>query len=194
MEISLRKANALQLAIGEALKGLKLDTTLMLSIYEPDAEACIEQASLAWEKARSTRGRLYNALYEIRRKVGAANDAAGIDTHLTEIARLEKDAHFLGQMAAATPRESREVLAGRIQRLKTREDTPSPRYGSSQALQEVVSVSLFEADEIEVFTAELRQVKRRKQALQDTLLELNARTTITLSDEAETVLRSQDLL
>lgn len=193
MDISLRKANALQLAITEALKGLKLEATLTLSIYEPEAEATVSEALAAWEKARGTRAKLFDALYEIRRKVGVANDAAGIDAHLAEIARLEKDAQFLSSLVGLAPRESREVLAGRIQRLKTREDAPNPRYGA-QGLQETVSVSLFEAEAIEGFKAELRQVKRRKQALQDALLELNARTTISLSKEAVAVLRAEDLL
>lgn len=193
MDISLRKANALQLAISEALKSLKLDPALTLSIYEPEAEATIAEALSAWEKARGTRGKLFDALYEIRRKVGVANDAAGIDGRLADIARLEKDAQFFSGLVGLTPRESRDVLTGRIQRLKTREDAPSPRFGA-QGLQETVSVSLFEAEAIEGFKAELRQVKRRKQALQDDLLELNARSTISLSDEAVAVLKAEDLL
>lgn len=193
MDISLRKANALQLAINDALKGLKLDATLTLSIYEPDAEVTVSGALAAWEKARDARANLFDALYEIRRKVGVANDAAGIDALLAEIARLEKDAQFLSGLAGLTPRESREVLSGRIHRLKTREDSSGPRFGA-QALQETVSVSIFEAEAIEGFKAELRQVKRRKQALQDELLELNARTTIHLTEEAVAVLRAEDLL
>lgn len=193
MDISLRKANALQLAISEALKSLKLDPALTLSIYEPEAEATIAEALSAWEKERGTRGKLFDALYEIRRKVGVANDAAGIDGRLADIARLEKDAQFFSGLVGLTPRESRDVLTGRIQRLKTREDAPSPRFGA-QGLQETVSVSLFEAEAIEGFKAELRQVKRRKQALQDDLLELNARSTISLSDEAVAVLKAEDLL
>lgn len=193
IDISLRKANALQLAIADALRSINLEASLELSIYEPNAEAKIAEASDAWKKARVTRGHLFDVLYEIRRSVGVANDASGIDGRLADIARLEKEVQFLTGLTDLRPRDSREVLSGRIQRLKSNEEGPSLHFGT-HGLQETVSACLFEAEEISVFKVEMRQVKRSKQALKDDLLELNARTTIRLSDSAVAVLRAEDLL
>ncbi|MCA9774826.1 MAG: hypothetical protein KC466_20565 [Myxococcales bacterium] len=77
MEISLRKAAALQLALTETLKQLRLGTTLTLSIYEEAPEARIAAEADAWRTTLTRRGALLDALYAIRTRVGAANQTAG---------------------------------------------------------------------------------------------------------------------
>ncbi|MCE6959588.1 hypothetical protein LAZ40_11025 [Cereibacter sphaeroides] len=192
MKITLRKAHALQTAIGDALKALKLNTAAVFSIYEPDLERKIDEAAAAWKTAAATREALTGALYSIRTLVGAANEAAGVDRLLAEIGRVEKDIQFVGALAIQSPRESKEVLEGRVNRLKTREE-PTGRY-AVPTTQETVTVSLFTEGDVEEFASRLRALKRRKQLLQDELLELNATTSIVLPDEAVEALRREELL
>ncbi len=194
MEISLRKAAALQLALSEALKQLRLGTTLTLSIYEEAPEARIAAEADAWRATLTRREALLDALYAIRTRVGAANQTAGVDDRLAELARLEKDAQLYGTLAQAEPREAPEILKARTDRLRTREAAPVGRFGGVQEMPETVQVGLFGADRIEAFRSELRRISRRRQTLKDELMELNAATRISLDPTTVATLRAEELI
>jgi hypothetical protein len=194
MDISLRKAAALQLAIGETLKQLRLGATLTLSIYEDAAEERVLAGSEAWAKMLARRGALLDALYAIRTRVGAANQTSGVDDRLAVLARLEKDVQLYTQMAQTEPREAPEILKARTERLRTRESAPVGRFGGVQEMPETVQVGLFDADRIEGFRSELRRISRRRQQLKDELLELNAGTRVNLDPATVSTLQLEELI
>lgn len=194
MDISLRKAAALQLAIGETLKQLRLGATLTLSIYEDAAEERVLAGSEAWAKTLARRGALLDALYAIRTRVGAANQTSGVDDRLAELARLEKDVQLYTTLAQSEPREAPEILKARTDRMRTREAAPLGRFGGVQEMPETVQVGLFDAERIEGFRSELRRISRRRQQLKDELLELNAGTRVNLDPATVSTLQLEELV
>ena len=193
MEITLRKAAALQLAIGEAIKELRLETSLSLSIYDQDPEAKIATQAGAWRAAMSLRSDLLGALYALRVQVGAANQSAAVNDRLAELARLDKDVQLYTQLSRETPREAPEILSARTERLRTREPAQPARFGSSD-LQETVQVGLFSQEEVDTFRSELRRLTRRRQGLKDERAELNAATRITLDERTVQTLKREELI
>ena len=194
MEISLRKAAALQLALSEALKQLRLGTALTLSIYEEAPETRIAAEADAWGAALTRREALLDAIYAIRTRIGAANQTAGVDDRLAELARLEKDAQLYTTLAQTEPREAPEILKARTDRLRTRETAPVGRFGAVQEMPETVQVGLFGADRIEAFRSELRRITRRRQTLKDEPPELNAATRISLDPVTVATLKAEELI
>lgn len=193
MDISLRKAAALQLSIGEALKELPLDTSLTVSIYDQDPEAKISAKATTWASAMTRRAGLLDALYGVRVRMGAANQSAGVNDRLAELARLERDVQLYTQLARQEPREAPEILSARTERLRTREPAPTARFGGSEP-QETVEAGIFGQGDIDGFRSELRRLTRRRQTLKDELLELNASTRIGLDPAIVATLEKEELI
>jgi len=178
MNITLRKANAVQLSINEMVRGLSFDTSVSLNEFE-DATAQINAVRDTFDTHRATRTKLVGALYEIRKAVAVANADAGVNDMLAEVAMLEKEIQFNNTYATKAARLSDAVIEGKIAKLK---DGKEDRYMYGR---EAVDTSIFTKAEVEDFKRTVADLKRQKQALQDELLELNVQTTIELDDETE---------
>lgn len=187
MNVTLRKANAIQASINEALKGLEFTDTVSINEFQSVGEA-FDQASTKFISNVARRLDLTSALYEIRKAVGSANFNASIDSRLAEVARLEKDIQFFGKYASAKVRESDAVINGKLDKIRNRKE--DAYYGRN----EEVSTSIFTAAEIENFKNVLAVSKKQKQKLQDELLELNVRTEITLSEQSVATLTKENIL
>jgi len=188
MNITLRKANAVQLSINEMIKGLKFDTSVQLNEFE-DATAQIAAVRDVFDTHRATRTKLIGALYEIRKAVAVANADAGINDMLAEVAMLEKEIQFYNTFATKTARLSDAVIVGKMEKIKntSEESRLYSRY-------DTVDTGIFTKEEIEDFKRTVSDLKRQKQKLQDTLLELNVRTEIVLNEETVRFLESADIL
>jgi hypothetical protein len=66
MEVTLRKANALQIAINEALKGLEFTEVVILNEFQ-NAQDEIKNARDKFMANLTRRSKLLSALYEIRK-------------------------------------------------------------------------------------------------------------------------------
>jgi hypothetical protein len=188
MNITLRKASALQNSINETLKGLEVTTTVTVDEFQTP-ETVIADARAEANKAFVRKSALLDVLYTIRKDVAAANAGASITNLLAEVAQLEKRIQLQGLLAGATAQLESTVLEGRLNRL--RESTSEARlYRSSNG----VETGVFTADEIAGAKTALAELKKRKQALQDQLLELNVGTTVALSDKSVIVLQQEGLL
>ena len=188
MNITLRKASALQNSINETLKGLEVTVTVTVDEFQ-DADSVI---AAKWGEVNETVVRktaLLDVLYAVRKGVATANAAAGITELLADVAQLEKRIQLQGQLAGATVQLEPAVLDGRLDRL--REQTSETRiYRSASG----VETGVFTEAEVSSAKAELADLKKRKQALQDQLLELNVGTTVALSDKSVIVLQQEGLL
>jgi hypothetical protein len=186
MKISLRKANAIQISINEALKGLEFKADVAINEFQvPEKE--IEHSFDKFHANMDRRCHLLDALYEIRKVVAAANVANGIDTRLADLARLEKDLVFVTAYAKQPVRTSLEVIRGKLAKISNRSE--DSYYGRAE-----VETSIFQEEDLETFRISVATVKKQKQALQDQLIELNVSTTITLSDAAANTLTREDIL
>lgn len=188
MNITLRKANAVQLAINEAVKGLSFETSVRLNEFE-DHNDQINEVRSTFDAHRATRTKLVSALYEIRKAVSGANAEAGIDNMLADVAMLEKEIQFYNTFATKAARLSDAVLAGKLEKIKNSSEE-SRLYGR----YDTVETTVFTKEEIEEFKRVVADLKRQKQKLQDTLLELNVQTEIQLDEETARFLERADIL
>ena len=186
MNITLRKANAVQISINEMIKGLAFDTSVRINEFEDHNEQ-INAVRDVFDTHCATRNKLVGALYEIRKAVAVANADNGINNMLAEVAMLEKEIQFNNTFATQQPRLSDAVIVGKIAKIK---DAKEDRYYG----RDDVTTSVFTKAEVEEYKRTVADLKRQKQKLQDTLLELNVQTEITLDDETATFLERADIL
>ena len=187
MQVSLRKANALQVAINEALKGLEFKSDVSINEFQKPAQE-IELAKQKFDRNVQRRGSLTSALYNIRTAVSSANASNKIDNLLADLARLEKDIVFYTPLAKASGQTDLEVVRGKLVKIANREGE-SYSFHSSE-----VSTSIFAETDLEAFRSNLSVAKKKKQALQDQLLEVNVRTTIELATSTVEVLKAEDII
>jgi hypothetical protein len=190
MKINLRKANALQLSIQEAIKSIKFDTEVKVNEFQVAEDEIARLRNDFAAKQERHRG-LLNSLYDIRKAVSQANSAQGVDVKLADVALMDKKIQYLAELAGKSVRDSVEVVAGKMEKLRNRkEDTRSLYYGHDAT----VDTSIFTAEDIAGFRTAVSMGKKAKQKLQDELLEINVRTEIELSADAVTVLTAEGLL
>lgn len=190
MEITLRKASALQNSINDAVKAIELTASIKLNEFQ-DAEVEIAKASLDLNANVARRVALTDVLYEVRKAVSRANAGAGISERLADVAQLEKDIQFFNGLAANSVREKAVVLEGKLSKIRNRKDEGrASLYGYGDE----VSTSVLTRKELDAFKSKTAEAKKQKQKLQDELLELNVRTTITLSGTAVDILKYEELV
>ncbi len=187
MKLTLRKANAVQTAINEMVKGLDLSTTVTLNEFE-EVQEQIDAVRNRFFTHNATRTKLVGALYEIRRKVAVANAEAGINDMLADVAALEKQIGYNNQLASKGVQTAMRVLNGQV---KKNAEAKDDIYSHSR--RDVVT-SIFTEEEVEDFRRSAANAKREKQRLQDTLLELNVQTEIELDEETARFLERADIL
>lgn len=187
MKLNLRKANALQQAINDAVSAITITTTLNLTEFSDVARELDDALTLARDNA-ARRLNLLKALYKIRQQVALMNSTSGIDEVLTAMAlndRLIKEATVLAQ---APVRQDVDVITSRVAKLK--EIKPSDGYYHENTIQTgVITRQLFDDSRDMILT-----LKRNKQQLADQLLELNVTNSITLDDDTLAVLKKEKLV
>jgi hypothetical protein len=181
MKISLRKANALQAAITEALAGLDLSVEISINEFEKPT-AKMTEAKDRFTTHLATRKALQSAFYDIRRKVANANAESGVNEHLADVAVLDKDIAFYSKLAKLTPALENDIIVGKLGKIKGRGEDQF--YGR----EDVVRTNIFIEAEVDEFKATLASLKKTKVAIQDSLLELNVSTEIEVSVESEKIL------
>lgn len=189
MNISLRKASALQNSINDAVKGIDLKGQVSLTeFHAPVME--IDKATQVFKTNLHRRDALVKALYDIRKQVSATNSRVGVDEKLTEIAYLEKQIQNYTALAGNEVREKEAVVLGKLDKIKNRKDDTRSIYG----FESTVSTSVFTEEDIKGFKVFVSMAKKAKQKLQDEVLELNVRTDISLSADTVQTLMAEALL
>lgn len=186
MKLTLRKANAVQAAINEAIKTLDLNTSATLNEFEGVQEQIDAVRGRFWKDA-ATRNKLVMALYEIRSRVATANADAGINDMLANVAYLEKQISHNNMLASKGAQTAMRVLNGQVKKLS---EVKEDGYGYNR--RDVVT-SIFTEEEIQDFKHNAAEFKRQKQKLQDTLLELNVRTEIELREDTVEALTAANI-
>lgn len=188
MNITLRKANAVQNSIQEAVKAIKIDTTVELNEFE-NVEEALTRANNELIANDTRRQRLTMALYNIRALVGTANAANGIDTALAKAAFIDKRIGQLEELAKAAEITALDVVKGKLEKLRNTE-AKSRVYGYA----DTVSTGVLSKEQIAQAKAEILNLKKQKQKLNDEILELNIKTEIPLSDDTVAALQAEGLI
>jgi hypothetical protein len=190
MNITLRKANAIQNSINEMLKTINVTDTVNLNEFE-DAEAKIASAQGESQCAYQRQVALVEALYDIRSNVASANNNAGITEMLTKVAHLDKLIAINQKMADRAVRMSPEVIAGKLNKIRNSKDEGRSlvydRYNE-------VSTGIVTDAMNQSFKEVVADHRREKQRLQDAILEANVRTEIILDVMTENTLRTERLV
>jgi hypothetical protein len=178
MKITLRKANALQLAIGEAVKNISVETDVKINEFQT-GEAEIARVAAEFRANLERRTQLMDAMYEIRKAVSTANASAGVDVKLADVAQLEKQVQFYNGLAGKKVREDAVVVEGQLNKLReSKDDSRRSIYGYAST----VDTSVLTAEDIRDFRTAAASAKKAKQKLQDELLEINVRTEIEVAN------------
>jgi hypothetical protein len=189
MNITLRKANALQNAINDALKHVDVKVKVSLNEYQ-DAEGVLAVSQADAKQNIQRRVALTNALYDIRKAVGEVNHTAGVDAKLTELARIEKQIQLYGAYVGSEVREAAVVIAGKLEKLRNDKSERRSIYGYG----DTVDTGVFSADDVAGFKAVVANLKKQKQALQDAVLEANVRNEVVLGEAVVKTLQAEGLV
>lgn len=191
MNITLRKANAVQNSINETVKTIKVELNVELNEFQ-NVEEVISQANNTLIENDGRRQKLTMALYNIRALVGTANAASGIDTALAKAAFIDKRIAQLEQLAGSAEMTSLEVIKGKLE--KIRNDKGEGRRATIYGYADTVSTAVLSKEQIAQAKGEILNLKKQKQKLNDEILELNIKTEIPLSDDTVATLQAEGLL
>lgn len=191
MNITLRKANALQNSIQDAIKGIKIDLSIDINEFQ-NVEDVLTKANATLIENDGRRQQLTMALYNIRALVGTANTASGINTILAKAAFIDKRIGQLEELAKATEITSLEVIKGKLEKIKNDKGENSRR--SIYGYNDTVNTSVLSKEQIAQAKAEVLNLKKQKQKLNDEVLELNIKTEIPLSDDTVATLTAEKLV
>lgn len=190
MNITLRKANAIQTSINDVLKNISFNTDVTLNEFV-DPTVVIARAQHELGENLRRREKLLNALYEIRKSVGAANAQVGIDSRLADVAHLEKQYQFVHELANRSLALEHQVVTGKLDKIRNRkEDNARSIYGRDDE----VSTSILQQLDLDTFRSQASAYRKEKQKLQDEILELNVQTQIQLSNSTVEILMSVGLI
>lgn len=190
MNITLRKANAIQNSISEAIRGIKIDTNIELNEFQDVAQE-IQKANDKLLANDQRRQKLLLALYNIRGLVGTANTTSGIALALAKAAFVEKRIAQLDELANAAPVTNLTVLTGKLEKIRNRkEESTRSIYGR----EDHVNTGIVGQEQIEQAKAEILNLKKQKQKLNDEVLELNIKTEVPLSEDVVATLQAEGLL
>lgn len=190
MNISLRKASAVQAAINDAIKGIKIDVTIELNEFQ-NVEAEVGKANATLFANDARRQKLLLALYNIRALVGAANAQSGVDSKLATAAFVDKRVAQLDELAKADVISDLAVIAGKLEKIKNR---PADARASMYGYSDNVSTGVIGSEQLDQIKTEIKNLKKQKQKLNDEILELNIKTEVPLSDDVVATLTAEGLI
>jgi len=187
MNINLRKANNVQNSIQDAINNI--DTVMSIEINEfQDPIKEIQSANDLLFANDARRMKLLQAFYNIRALVATANASCGISTNLAKAAFIEKRLQQLLSIAGQKPVTDMEVIKGRLDKIKARDD--KEYYGG----RDTVSTSIVGAEQIAQAKAQIKDLRKQKQKINDENLDLNFKTEIPLSEDTVKVLTDEGIL
>lgn len=191
MNISLRKASALQNSINDAIKAIKIETTVELNEFQ-DSQAVLLKANETLFANDARRQRLLLALYNIRGLVGTANAQCGIDLKLATAAFVDKRVGQLEEFAKLEAVTDIAVINGKLEKIKN--DKGEGRVSRIYGYNDTVSTTVIGREQIDAVNAEIKNLKKQKQKLNDEILELNIKTEVPLSEDVVKTLQTEGLI
>lgn len=191
-KVTLRKAGAMQAAIQAAMNGIQINADITVTPYE-DAVAKINKANADVMAADARRSDLLMALYSLRSQVGEANVRSGISSKLTHAAFIDRRLQQLESLSAdAHLMTSLEVIQGRLERIKSRSEESASYMGYRN--NDEITTGVITTDQQGVIRTVVRELRKQRQTINDEILELNVKTEIELTPEAEAVLVREGIM
>ena len=193
MQVNLRKAAAIQSEISSTLREIEVSPYLIFEDRDRVVEEMTEKTQ-EWKTNLLRKQTLNAVLYSIREKVGNANITSGVSKLLTEERRINADMHWLEAILDKCKGEkyySADEIVSKLEQLEKKSEDRE-NYFLRRGL--AVSSILVTREELAEYRKEMSGLKKQLRKINDSLLELNISTEISLSDKEVTVLETEDLL
>ena len=187
MNINLRKANNVQTSIQDAINSIDVTMSIELNEFQDPIKE-IQSANDALFANDARRMKLLQAFYHIRALVATANASCGISTNLAKAAFIEKRLQQLSSIASQRPVTDMQIIKGRLDKIKARDD--KEYYGA----RDTVSTSVIGAEQIAQAKAQIKDLRKQKQKINDENLDLNFKTEIPLSEDTVKTLTEEGIL
>jgi len=191
MKISLRKANTIQELVGEALKqSLESPANLdVLAIDEWKDELIFARKTFLSEVA--TRAQLVSARYEVRKRISEENAKQGVTTLLATLAETDTMINLMKRnVVDQTVSDKYDV----VEKKRERKITLLDKEGMHVYRSDTFDVSIIDAETIKTYKEKVKVLKRKRQRINDELLEKNIRSEIELPSWAVDLLREHGLI
>lgn len=188
MKFTLRKANALQTAIQDHIKTLRLVTEVSINEFQNSVSE-ITKARDTFMANHAAIAALSKVVYDVRAKIGRANVESGVSDLLTHAAYVDKRLSSLSGLVGCVATEAQEVIDGKLEKIRAAKGDTTRYYGA-----DVVAVSIINDEIMDTLKADQASLKKEKQTINDKVLELNIRTEIELDTDAVSLLQSVQLL
>ena len=193
MQVNLRKAAAIQSEISSALREIEVSPYEVFEDKERVVEEVAEKTQ-EWKTNLLRKQTLNAVLYSMRDKVGQANVASGVSKLLTEERRINADMHWLEAILDKCKGEKYYSADEIVSKLEQLEKKSEDRENYFSRRGSAVSSILVTKEELAEYRKEMSVLKKQLRKINDSLLELNISTEISLSDKEVTVLETEDLL
>lgn len=193
MQINLRKANVIQQEIRRCINEISFKTDVSVNEYTKDVEGIIALHANDFTRDFTRKLQLINSLYEVRREVANKNTEAGIANILASIAEIDESLRVVSEVSKKSERKSAEEIVARIEKFKTASNNNDRALLYGDRYNNVETSCLTDAT-IRMAKSSVKALKRRRQDLNDQLLQLNVNTLITLSEDANTILKEEGIL
>jgi hypothetical protein len=192
MEITLRKANALQSEIRKAISSSGVQDSLSISEFTQDVGTALNTAMDAFATDVTRKVALNTALFNIRKSVAQANAKSGISDILADVQTVDAVMAVYSGVATKAVAKTLDEITARLEKIKSAPaDARSSIYGERY---NNVDTSVVGSVAIDVAKQKVKELKRQKQTLQDKLLTLNVNTTITISEVDVMVLKMEGII
>jgi uncharacterized protein YdcH (DUF465 family) len=190
VKINLRKAGVLKESITDAINNIAINTDIELTEFQ-DVAAALQGANDTLFENDTRRQQLLLAYYNVESLIRTAETSVGIDVLKAKSAFAENRIVQITEIANVDPLIDVNIIAGKLEKIKNRS---KEEQDTSAEVVDTVYTSVVSSQQIEQAKAEIKNLKKQKQALEDEILELILQTEIPLSEEVAECLQLEGIL
>jgi len=192
MQITLRKANAVQSEIRKAIAAKNVSDTVSITEFTKNVDGVLSKAMTDFTTDVTRKVALNTALFNIRKNVARVNASAGISDILADIELIDANMAVYSAVSTKDVAKTLTEIVARIEKMKATTASATDRiYGDRY---NTVETTVVEQSVIDGSKEVVKKLKREKQALQDKLLTLNVNKTIDIDSVDEMVLKLEGII
>ena len=192
MQITLRKANAVQSEIRKAIAAKNVSDTVNITEFTKNVDGVLSKAMTDFTTDVTRKVALNTALFNIRKNVARVNASAGVSDILADIELIDANMAVYSAVSTKDVAKTLTEITARIEKMKASTASATDRiYGDRY---NTVETTVVEQSVIDGSKEVVKKLKREKQALQDKLLTLNVNKTIDIDHVDEMVLKLEGII
>jgi len=192
MQITLRKANAVQSEIRKAIAAKNVSDTVSITEFTKNVDGVLSKAMTDFTTDVTRKVALNTALFNIRKNVARVNASAGVSDILADIELIDANMAVYSAVSTKDVAKTLTEIVARIEKMKATTASATDRiYGDRY---NTVETTVVEQSVIDGSKEVVKKLKREKQALQDKLLTLNVNKTIDIDHVDEMVLKLEGII